>query len=203
MAAMGACLISVSAALAARPVQERIDWLQDRVAEHQYICKHGKRKLVSTNKHCQALAWAKRELREAKAEQKQHWYRLPQTGDWQTAVRIVQRVFPGTDQWLLSCSDAESSHGAWVRYGGGPYYAGYEHTDAVGGWVQFRPSTFRGYYSQALAYARQHGFIVPLNSNEWLHGWLSPLGQALTAAYMRAVKHNTGWHWKASVGRGC
>ena len=43
---------------------------------------------------------------------------LPMTNDWRTAVRLVQRIYPGTEGWMLSISDREGGWGPWVWYGG-------------------------------------------------------------------------------------
>lgn len=137
---------------------------------------------------------------------------LPDVNDWQTAVGIAQRVYPGTSSWLLSCSGAEGGHGAWVWYGGrlwsgqhiGNDFLG---MDTVGGWMQFRFSTFHPYaygYSGdegAFANVRRRGFRIPVWEGRY-DAWLSPLGQALTAGYMRYF-HRDGHHWSASSGRGC
>ena len=124
-------------------------------------------------------------------------------GSWGTtlAVHVAQRVFPGTESWLLSCSSAEGGHGRWVRYGGGGYYSGYEYTDAVGGPMQFRPSTFRGAYRRAIDYTQHKGFVI--ERQDWLEAWLSPLGQALAAGYLRNVDGSSRWHWAASISNGC
>lgn len=191
---------SPGAAGAARPVSIRIAWLQDRVGWHRYVCHRGAH--ATRTFHCQALRWSSRELRQARSER---YYRLPATSDWGVAVRLAQRVFPGTARWLLSCSASEGGHGAWKPYRayGRAYYAGYERTDSVGGWMQFRPSTFRPYYRVTVAYVRAHGFRVRLSVDDWLSGWRDPLAQALTAGYMRVVMGNSGWHWAASIDRGC
>lgn len=148
-----------------------------------------------------ALKWSRRELQQALKEKQRRWHQLPSTNDWGNAVKITQRVYSGTAAWLLSCSHGEGGHGRWVRYGGGSYYPGYERTDAVGNWMQFRPSTFRPYWRLALADMRRRGFYI--NDPGWLKAWLSPLPVALTAAYMRKVAGNSHWHWKASIDRGC
>lgn len=123
---------------------------------------------------------------------------IPATNDWAVAVTLADRIYPGTKQWALSCSGGEGGHGGWVRYGGGSYYPGYEHTDAVGGWMQFRPSTFYAHVAQAFDDARSRGFIL----NPAYESWLHPIGQAVTAAYMRAM----GWshiHWDPGIDWRC
>lgn len=131
------------------------------------------------------------------------WFILPDTKDWFTAVRIAQRVFPGTLDWLWSCSDAEGAHGDWVPYHeyGNHYYPGYENLDAVGGWMQFRPSTFRGAYRRAIEYARSLGFKI--EEEYWLDAWLKPLPQALAAGYLHNIDKSYRHHWSASISNGC
>jgi hypothetical protein len=116
---------------------------------------------------------------------------------WHKAVEQAQRPYPGTAAWLLSCSASEGGHGRWVRYGGGSYYPGYEHTDGVGGHLQFRPSTFKGFYRRAVEDVESRGFIVP-NLGTWLDAWQSALGQALAGAW--GVTHGMRSHW---AGAGC
>lgn len=120
---------------------------------------------------------------------------IPATSDWMVAVALVQRIYPGTARWLLSCSSGEGGHGTWVPYRayGRSYYPGYERLDAVGGWMQFRPSTFYVYVQTAFADARARGYIL----DRTYESWLSPLGQAVTAGYMRFTGVSR-YHWKAS-----
>lgn len=163
----------------------------------------------------EASIWTKRELGETRAKlAKLADRRLRAMGmyDWETAARYVQKVFPGTYEWLMSCSGGEGGHGAWVRYGGDPYYAGYELTDAVGGNLQFRPSTFYGYVDDAWAWAKAHGLSLPPMSVRWdrshigadaVAAWLSPLAQAVTGAYMRGVVGNSHTHWAPSIDAAC
>lgn len=106
-------------------------------------------------------------------------HRLPLTGDWQTAVRVVQRVFPGSSGWLLACSSSEGGHGGFVWRGHGR-----GGDNIPGGWMQYMPSTWRGDFDAALAYARQHGWKFPAAAAS--HS--SPLGQALAAGW--AYGHN-------------
>lgn len=164
---------------------------------------------------CWSLAasiWTRRELGETKAKLAAIDLRSMGMYDWTTAARYVQRVFPGTFGWLMSCSHGEGGHGRWVRYGGGAYYPGYELTDAVGGPMQFRPSTFYGYVDDAFAWARAHGLRLPAIPLGWDHAhigakavaaWLNPLAQATTAAYMRGVVGNSYIHWSPSIDPYC
>jgi hypothetical protein len=114
---------------------------------------------------------------------------LPWTSDWMTAVRVVQRPFPGTSSWLLSCSRAEGGHGGWVRNRQG---------SGADGWMQFRSGTFYTYVGSAFSAARRRGFAVPRRA----YSWYSALGQAVTAGYMRWSGLDAS-HWSASWGRGC
>lgn len=130
---------------------------------------------------------------------------LPATNDWQTAVRIVQRVYPGTASWMLSISDREGGYGDWVWYRGihwHGYHIGNDFlgADTVGGWMQFRYSTFEPYWRAAQQDLRRRGFIIPelrmpaAGGDLKYLGWLNPLGQALTAGYMRYYGKD-GCHW--------
>lgn len=110
---------------------------------------------------------------------------LPDPGDWLTAVRVVQRVYPGSSEWLISCSASEGGHGPWVsnRQGSG-----------AGGWMQFLDGTFWRMYSAARVDATARGFRVPASAA----AWDSPIGQALAG----------GWGWTNGrrgewMGSGC
>ena len=50
--------------------------------------------------------------------------------DWHEAVREAQKVYPGTQAWLYSCSSSEGGWGRWVPNSQG---------SGVGGWLQFYP----------------------------------------------------------------
>ena len=132
---------------------------------------------------------------------------LPVSNDWQTAVRIVQRAFPGTQSWLLSCSSAEGDHGAWVMYGGRPYYPGAEYARTwwgpmVGGPLQYMWGTFKGHYRHGLESLRARGFIVDLPGPDDVAAWRSMTGQAVAGGWAR-WSGSTASHWSASWGRGC
>lgn len=122
--------------------------------------------------------------------------------NWPAAVHEVQRAFPGTESWLLSCSAAESRWGAWVRYGGSPYYEGYEYTNEVGGFLQYRWYTFKGHYRHGLESLRSRGFRTSLPGPDDVRAWLSPLGQAIAGGWAR-WSGNDNQHWSASWGNGC
>lgn len=128
---------------------------------------------------------------------------LPSTNDWRTAVRIVQRVYPGTEDWLLYISRREGGYGPWVWYGGrtwSGHHIGNDYlgADTVGGWMQFRFSTFAPYWKKARTDVARRGFILPEIPHRGgparYQAWLDPLGQALTGGYMRATGQD-GCHW--------
>ena len=144
------------------------------------------------------------------AAKRKLWWELPLTNDWQTAVRIAQRVYPGTSSWMLSISDREGGWGRWVWYSGAcgsppclwrGYHVGGDNVsgaDTVGGWMQFRFSTFAPYFRGMVKDLRSRGFMLPefpnLGGPEIYQPWLSPLGQALTAGFMRYYGKD-GCHW--------
>jgi hypothetical protein len=119
---------------------------------------------------------------------------------WPKAVREVQRVFPGTEGWLLSCSAAEGGHGRWVGYSGVAYSTWLRDSDTVGGPLQFRFSTFTGMYRRAVDYVTGHGYRVP--RMDFTSAWRSALGQALAGGWARYTGNDKS-HWSASWGRGC
>lgn len=123
---------------------------------------------------------------------------------WLKAVKEVQKVFPGTESWLLSCSWAEGRHGRWMRHGGGGYYPGFENEYVVGGWMQFKWPTFKGMYRHAIDHAADRGFKIPANLRDSgdVRAWLSPLAQAMAAGWARYTGNDDS-HWSASWGNGC
>jgi hypothetical protein len=112
---------------------------------------------------------------------------IPYTGDWVVATKLVQRVYPGTQWWLLSCSKTE---GGW-----GPFVYNRQGSGAAG-WMQFMPSTFYGNLDNALADFYKRGFTVARGRVASVY---SPLGQAIVAGYMRYYGKDRG-HW---YGSGC
>lgn len=109
------------------------------------------------------------------------WRHLPPTNDWRTSVTLAQRVYPGTESWLLFISNRE---GGW-----GPFVMNHQGSGA-GGWLQFMSGTFYGYVDAARADFQRRGFKVDPGVWTWTH----PLGQALTGAYMRYTGRD-GCHW--------
>ncbi len=97
--------------------------------------------------------------------------RLPWTSDWQTAVRIVQRDWPGSSSWLLACS---SSEGGWG------YFVMNTQGSGAGGWMQYMSSTFTSQYGSALDHARRYHLALPPSSAA---SWRSALGQAFAAGW--------------------
>lgn len=137
---------------------------------------------------------------------------IPSTNDWITAVNVAQRYYPGTKDRILFLSGREGGNGPWVWYAGScgdppclwrGYHVGGDNVsgaDTVGGWVQFRWSTFWPHWLETEANLRHRGFIIPEMKMPPAGGpvkyapWLSPLGQALTVAYMH-WSGTAGCHW--------
>lgn len=147
--------------------------------------------LAQRHSRCGTVAWSRtcaiarrvyktHQIRAAKL--KVALYRsLPYTNDWRTAVRLAQRVYPGTSDWLLFISHREGGYGGFVMNHQG---------SGAGGWMQFMSGTFYGYVGAARADFARRGFQV--DPSVWV--WTHPLGQALTAGYMRFTGRD-GCHW--------
>jgi len=152
--------------------------------------KHGWM-IASRQERCRAVPWErtcwiarqKLSFHSERADRLRRviWRTLPQTNDWRTSVRLSQRIYPGTDGWLLFISDRE---GGW-----GPFVMNHQGSGA-GGWLQFMASTFYAYVDDARRDVARRGFVVPSGIWTWTH----PLGQALTGAYMRYTGRD-GCHW--------
>jgi hypothetical protein len=127
---------------------------------------------------------------------------------WHRSVREAQKVYPGTDSWLMSCSDAEGGHGRWVGYAGVAYSTGLRDSNTVGGNMQFRFGTFVGMWRASYQHLRSRGYILPQHLRDWnsLEGlttaWRSALGQALAAGWARYTGNDNS-HWSASWNNGC
>ena len=172
-----------------------------------------KRTPIVAGKSCRWARYAAREWQaRARAAKRTYWRWFdqrtlrdypfaPGNRAWPKAVREVQRVFPGTEGWLLSCSAAEGGHGRWVGYGGQGYSTWLRDSDTVGGPLQFRYSTFTGMYRRAVDHAIARGFRVPQFS-DYTAAWRSALGQALAGGWARYTGNDAS-HWSASWGRGC
>ena len=132
---------------------------------------------------------------------------LPNSNDWNTSIRIVQRAFPGTSGWMWSCSGAEGGHGEWVLYGGRPYYPGAEYAKTFHGWMvggpmQYMWPTFKGHYRNGLESLKSRGFLVDLPPPSDVQAWRSMLAQAIAAGWAK-WSGNDGSHWSASSSNGC
>ena len=149
--------------------------LQDALGVSRTRTEHAERRTTSVP----YLRWMNSLWRSRQKHARLRLYaRLPMTNDWQTAVRIVQRSWPGTSSWLLSCSAAEGGHGGFVMNHQG---------SGAGGWLQYMQSTFDYHYSSALSLARhEHRALPPAGL-----GWTSPLAQAFAGgwgySYQRAA----------------
>ena len=111
---------------------------------------------------------------------------IPNTDNWVRAMRYAQRPFPGTQSWLEFISNREC-RSCWTTPGG--FICNYQGSGACGP-MQFMSGTFYGHADDARAYLNQRGFIV--EPSVW--DWHNPLGQALTAAYMRYTGQDN-CHW--------
>lgn len=147
--------------------------------------------LATQHTHCTDVPWtqtcriarglhAKHQARAATLRNSL-WRTLPHTNDWRTSVTLTQRIYPGTSQWLLFISAREGGYGRFVMNHQG---------SGAGGWMQFMRSTFYAYMDDARQSVNARGFTVPANIWTWTH----PLGQALTAGYMRYTGRD-GCHW--------
>ena len=121
---------------------------------------------------------------------------------WAKAVREVQRVFPGTEGWLMSCSAAEGGHGRWVGYSGVAYSTWLRDSNTVGGPLQFRFGTFTGMFRRGAEYVVARGFRLPSHLRDMTTAWRSALGQAVAGGWARYTGNDDS-HWAASWGRGC
>lgn len=119
---------------------------------------------------------------------------LPLAGDWETSVRVVQRVYPGSSRWLLSCSSSEGGHGefVWIGHASSPPYG---TDDTPGGWMQYKQGTFWHDLDAAMIDLRSRGIRVHPDAVSYY----SPEGQAVAAGW--AYGHDRpGGKW---TGSGC
>ena len=107
---------------------------------------------------------------------------------WIQAMREVQKVHPGTEGWLRSCS---SSEGAGRNLSINWFQMNHQGSGA-GGWLQFMESTFWRMFWAAKADAEARGFIVP----DGLASWSSRTGQALAGAW--GLTHGRRHEWSGS-----
>lgn len=131
-------------------------------------------------------------------------FHLPQTNDWQTAVNIVQRVWPGTKKWLLSCSTGEGGHSYWKWNGGAPF-ASSAHGSGAGSWMQYLNTTFISHFNAAYQLARSRRLPLPLRPARTLapyspsevdrsrSQWTSPLAVAFAAGWARYIGNTSAW----------
>lgn len=94
----------------------------------------------------------------------------PTPTSWWSAVQYVQRWYPGSAGWLMSCSSSEGGWGGWV-----PNTQG----SGAGGWMQYMEGTFWSDYSSATRDLRSRGISVPSSSASWYNA----LGQAIAAGW--------------------
>lgn len=142
----------------------------------------------------EASIWTKRELGETQAKLEMTRLRSMGMNDFGTAARFSDRIFPGVYSWLMSCSGGEGGHGGFVMNHQG---------SGAGGNMQFMFGTYDAYDNEAIKEANRRGARLPSVLNNSYFGWHSPLGQAITAAYMRAVVGNSHYHWAPSIDSAC
>ena len=123
---------------------------------------------------------------------------------WHKATDEVQRAFPGSKGWMMSCSATEGGWGRWVVHGGGSYYPGAEYDKGgaqVGGNLQFTYGTFAYMYNAGVKDLVRRAYRLPshLRGGASVTAWRSALGQAIAggAAYTLGLR---GSHW---AGSGC
>lgn len=95
---------------------------------------------------------------------------IPKTEDWATAVRIMQRFYPGSEGWLMSCSASEGGHGGFVMNTKG---------SGAGGNLQYMNGTFWTDFNAAVKDLVSRSVKVPKSA--W--AWESPLGQAVAGSW--------------------
>lgn len=61
------------AAASSRPLAVRLHWLEQRQAEHIWICAHGNHRWRRVRWHCAARSWTARELAEARSQWESRW----------------------------------------------------------------------------------------------------------------------------------
>lgn len=126
---------------------------------------------------------------------------------WFKAIDEVQALFPGTKDWLISCSRPEGGHGRWVGFSGVGYSTWLRDSNTVGGNMQMRFQTFKGMWRNAVLYAREHTYFIPVQFRgdtvaAKTRAWRSALGQAMAAGWARYTG-NDDQHWIASWDTGC
>jgi hypothetical protein len=157
----------------------------------------------------QAKGWTKFELVKTRKKIYIRDHTIPSNLDWLQSIKWVQRIYPGTFDWLYSISDREGCNRVevcpWVWYGSQPWRGSHVGNDflgadTVGGPLQFRYSTFAPYWRHAQENLRSLGYIVPTfkmppeGGDVRYAAWLHPMGQALTGGYMKWAGRE-GCHW--------
>jgi hypothetical protein len=177
----------VHAAVQVKNLRQGIRWhramtwhYQDEAGLRRTPTAHVERKTTSVPfLHWVEQRWSSRRIAARARLQRMLAAGLPMTNDWQTAVRIVQRTWPGTASWLLSTSSGEGGWGGCVWNGGAPCSSG-NHGSGAAGWLQYMSRTFYSHLSSALAEARaEHRPTIPASARTWF----SPLGQAFAGGW--------------------
>lgn len=192
----------------------RAVWQSGRLAHARYVCRRG---AGATRRFaCRSRVWLERELGETARALEAREVRRAEV-DWPAAVKLADRVFPGSAGWLLSCSSARSE-GGWGRFvwNGGLVVSEASRVDAravdpgryrdglrvsivvggsgAGGWLQFLRGTFYRNADRAFDEAAAGGLAVPVV----LRSWFSRVGQAVVGASM--LRHGQRGEW---AGSGC
>ena len=168
----------------------------------------GRKPRSCADAHYLAEVWPERSYQARLATEEWLEHQLSDVASWPVAVRIVQRFFPDTEAWMLSCSDAEGYNEGdptrWVTFGGDPFSMAAWYADEVGGPPQYRPSTFKGHYRNGLDFITARGFRVPehLRDPGTTTAWRSMLAQAIAMGWARYTGNDNS-HWSASWGNGC
>ena len=113
---------------------------------------------------------------------------LKEQTTWIRAIREAQRAYPGTEDWLRSCSSTEGA-GRSLSIN---YFQMNHQGSGAGGWLQFMHSTFVRMWGAAHADVTARGFLVPRSA----HSWSSRLGQALAGAW--GVTNGRRGEWSGS-----
>jgi hypothetical protein len=108
---------------------------------------------------------------------------------WQAAIDEAQKAYPGTRDWVDSCSRSEGAG----RSGEAPWVPNREGSGA-GGWMQFMESTFWRMYYAAEADLAERGFTLAASARSWY----SRIGQAVAAAWGYLHGRSSEWY-----GAGC
>lgn len=119
LALIALVLLALTTAASARTVEQRISFLEERQAVHQYICRHGAH--ATQRFHCKALRWTRRELRQAVDEKHARDYTVP-VWPWLTLAHCEQRAGVRLDQvvWTAFSETYEGGYGfthdAWDQH---------------------------------------------------------------------------------------